>query len=577
MECINNWLISKIINRTIHYFKKYGLVCKIEDYSINKHRVSLYFNEITIFQKDRPNEIVNIGSAKCTISLFRSLFNWAVVGEISLKNLTCQMNIISAIPLRFGTVAIAFRIGKKIKLVGIDYGKISCLLQLTSKKGYKELIIDLPFKWNDFRDLLSPNFSSEILKNLWSEDKLQLQVYLKKTNNIKNPYVYAKIFYDNLSFNDISKEISIDIDKDYLISLFDEKFKHRNIEYIVYEDISEDLINTIICTEDPMFWVHKGVATEFIGLAIAVNFKEQRIARGASTITMQLIRNLFLSHDRNIIRKTEEVALALLLENYYKIDKKTIIELYFNIIEFAPEVYGLSNACYFYFDKKHSDLTLEEVVTLSYIIPRPKHFYAALMINSQQLKINLLNHINHYTYVLLDKELISVNKYLGIKKKLYFKSHFGILKMNEFEQVYYEELIQKNLIILDGLHPKLCKIIKIAIVNSPVPFIITEGLRSTTSQKSLYAQGRSLPGTIVTNCDGVNTISNHQMKEDGYGYALDLYPLINRRIRIHESYVPELLYIIAVHIKKKATDLNIKINWGGEWNLKDYSHFEYVP
>ena len=86
------------------------------------------------------------------------------------------------------------------------------------------------------------------------------------------------------------------------------------------------------------------------------------------------------------------------------------------------------------------------------------------------------------------------------------------------------KLGQRSLDNLKGVHPNLVKVITEGIKTSPVDFTITEGLRTTKEQQQLYAQGRTAPGNIVTNVDGVKKKSNHQAKEDGYGHAIDLYP-----------------------------------------------------
>lgn len=123
----------------------------------------------------------------------------------------------------------------------------------------------------------------------------------------------------------------------------------------------------------------------------------------------------------------------------------------------------------------------------------------------------------------------------------------------------------KNLV---GVHPDLVRLMKASIIDCPIDFTITEGVRTVLRQRELFAQGRTKPGVIVTQCDGVKKRSNHQPKADGCGYAVDLYayPIdVNDTVNIQ---------IIADHIKKKAQELNIRIEWGGDWKMKDYPHFE---
>lgn len=123
------------------------------------------------------------------------------------------------------------------------------------------------------------------------------------------------------------------------------------------------------------------------------------------------------------------------------------------------------------------------------------------------------------------------------------------------------------------IHPDLVKVMNEAIKNSPIDFIITDGIRSTEEQRKLYNQGRTTPGKIVTNADGVNNKSNHQVKSDGYGHAVDLYPFYNGSAQLNDV---KSLKVIADHIKSVAKQLGVAIQWGGDWKFKDYPHFELV-
>lgn len=127
---------------------------------------------------------------------------------------------------------------------------------------------------------------------------------------------------------------------------------------------------------------------------------------------------------------------------------------------------------------------------------------------------------------------------------------------------------KRSLNNLVGVHPDLVRLMKASITDCPVDFTITEGVRSRERQKELYAQGRTQSGKKITNCDGIKVRSKHQIRIDGYGYAVDLYayPII-----VNDT---ENIQIIAQHIKNVADKMNIKIEWGGDWKMKDYPHFE---
>ena len=145
------------------------------------------------------------------------------------------------------------------------------------------------------------------------------------------------------------------------------------------------------------------------------------------------------------------------------------------------------------------------------------------------------------------------------------------IEMQAEEKTKYK-LSERSLKNLVQIHPDLVKIMKEAIKNSPVDFTITDGLRTTAEQQALYAKGRTVAGTRVTNADGLRSKSYHQAKSDGYGYAVDLYPYHSGSVQVNDD---KSLKVIATHIKAVAKSLGINIEWGGDWkSIIDYPHFE---
>ena len=139
---------------------------------------------------------------------------------------------------------------------------------------------------------------------------------------------------------------------------------------------------------------------------------------------------------------------------------------------------------------------------------------------------------------------------------------------------------QSSLDKMEKVHPKLVEVMKAAIENSPFDFRITDGARTTEEQFALYQKGRTLPGPKVTNCDGKKFKSNHQIKSDGYGHAVDIFPCgviengVYRKFTSEEGYDEKKLKLIANHILAVAKSKNINIEWGGNWKMKDTPHFE---
>jgi hypothetical protein len=130
----------------------------------------------------------------------------------------------------------------------------------------------------------------------------------------------------------------------------------------------------VLTTEDGGFLHHRGFNRPSIRSSIVANLKARRFVRGASTITMQLAKNLFLSRDKTLARKLEEVVLTEYLEQTFTKDE--LMELYLNVIEFGPAVYGVTNAAEYYFGRSPGELTLAESLFLSSLLPAPIRYGA---------------------------------------------------------------------------------------------------------------------------------------------------------------------------------------------------------
>lgn len=147
-----------------------------------------------------------------------------------------------------------------------------------------------------------------------------------------------------------------------------------NPNYTPLDEISPYLQNCILACEDPSFFTHKGFISEAFRQSIIKDIKTGKFARGASTISMQLIKNVFLTREKTVSRKLEEILLVYILENNRIVSKKRMFEVYLNIIEWGPNVYGIGEASHFYFQKSPAELTLNECLYLATIIPKPKKF-----------------------------------------------------------------------------------------------------------------------------------------------------------------------------------------------------------
>jgi hypothetical protein len=140
------------------------------------------------------------------------------------------------------------------------------------------------------------------------------------------------------------------------------------------EEVSPYVKNAVLTSEDPSYYRHKGFITEAFRQSIIKNLKTREFTRGASTISMQLVKNVFLTREKTLSRKLEEILLVYILENNAIAGKSRMLEVYFNVIEWGPDVYGIGEAANYYFNKHPSQLSLDESVFLASIVPRPKAF-----------------------------------------------------------------------------------------------------------------------------------------------------------------------------------------------------------
>jgi len=128
-------------------------------------------------------------------------------------------------------------------------------------------------------------------------------------------------------------------------------------------------VRTLLLAEDSAFYGHRGIDLRELPSALITNWSRGGAARGASTITQQLAKNLFLSRDKQLGRKLQELAITLMLES--ALGKDRILEIYLNIIEWGPDVHGLRAAARRYFAREPQALTPAEMAFLVSIIPGP--------------------------------------------------------------------------------------------------------------------------------------------------------------------------------------------------------------
>ncbi len=213
-------------------------------------------------------------------------------------------------------------------------------------------------------------------------DDSQLKVINWGKANIRDmngPFVY-KAFEDTL----LMREITLGT---------------ANPKFTPLNQVSSILKKTVLNTEDPYFYRHNGFEEEAFKLSIATNIKEKAFKRGASTISMQLVKNIYLNRNKTMMRKFEEILLVWLMEASKQVSKDRMLEVYLNVIEWGRNVYGIQEAAAYYFGKTPAELNIGESLYLSSIIPRPKTGLSSFDYTGH-LKPWVQRHFNTYGYIM---------------------------------------------------------------------------------------------------------------------------------------------------------------------------------
>jgi monofunctional glycosyltransferase len=144
----------------------------------------------------------------------------------------------------------------------------------------------------------------------------------------------------------------------------------KDQRWVPYERISQNLKRAVLVAEDSAFWRHEGIDFEQLRESMEVNWERGEFARGASTITQQLAKNLYLSPSKNPVRKVRELFITRRLEA--ELTKRRILELYLNVIEWGDGIWGAEAAARRYFRKSAADLSAQESALLAAAIINPR-------------------------------------------------------------------------------------------------------------------------------------------------------------------------------------------------------------
>lgn len=184
-----------------------------------------------------------------------------------------------------------------------------------------------------------------------------------------------------------------------LMELREEEYKKRNIRgprqqtWVGYGAISEHLKKAVLVSEDAAFFSHKGIDVNELKAALKKDWETLSFARGGSTITMQLAKNLYLTPSKNPLRKLEEIVIAYQLEQ--ALPKRRIFEIYLNVVEWGRNIYGIEAAAGHYFGKSAAALNPLEAATLAALLPSPRNSQDRSVLSRRNLILSRLASVGY--------------------------------------------------------------------------------------------------------------------------------------------------------------------------------------
>ncbi|KZZ46122.1 hypothetical protein A3759_07860 [Thalassolituus sp. HI0120] len=193
--------------------------------------------------------------------------------------------------------------------------------------------------------------------------------------------------------------------------------RHATIHpWIDLDQVSRDLLYSIVLSEDGDFFVHQGIDYDALQAALAENIKRREWAFGASTISQQTAKNLFLDGNKSLTRKFQELIATRRLEQ--ALNKNQILEIYLNIAEFGPDLYGVKAAAHYYFETTPDQLNAVQGAFLALLLPSPRRYHYSLVSNgnwSPALRKKMQRILRDMRF----KEFISAEQYQSYRKWRY--------------------------------------------------------------------------------------------------------------------------------------------------------------
>jgi hypothetical protein len=272
-----------------------------------------------------------------------------------------------------------------------------------------------------FRGILTSGKLNYRLKAVLPLDNPDSVVFESRLNSRD----FKIIHFGETDFRLLNGDFSDEVyDEDRLVAVIN--VSSENPDFVPLNAISAYLRYSVLTAEDGSFFYHNGFNEDAFRESIITNLKEKRFARGGSTISMQLVKNVFLNKKKTISRKVEEALIVWIIENQHLVSKERMFEVYLNIIEWGPGIYGIKAASRFYFDKDPADLNLNESIYLSAIIPRPKGFRYAFVKNGE-LKPYMAEYYHTVSEIMLRRNQIMPSDTLDLNTSLTLRGEAKLL------------------------------------------------------------------------------------------------------------------------------------------------------
>jgi monofunctional biosynthetic peptidoglycan transglycosylase len=228
--------------------------------------------------------------------------------------------------------------------------------------------------------------------------------------------VVLYFFYSSMPDFEIMsfKEFKGVAQKQVLSKLNDKRVGYR---WRPLDQISRDFLYAVVMGEDASYFEHSGINYDALINAFAENIKRRKFVFGASTISQQVVKNVFLYSSKTITRKLKELIITRRMEDRFT--KNEILEVYLNIAEFGPDIFGVHMASRYYFKKEPQRINAAEGAFLALMLPSPKKYHYAIFKN-KYLAARHKRKLRRILKDMLYKELISPQQYRDYSNYTYF-------------------------------------------------------------------------------------------------------------------------------------------------------------